>query len=168
MQNVFLDDRGFPDKSGEYDHLLHNIDGGPVLRKLKHPALDLNAPVDPAFFSEFIPEKHEAQMRQEVDLSHLDPDLQEWIYSLIREFWSVLDSKGILVPVKSYKCIIDTGNAWPIAVKKILYGERKTVIMRRCIAVLSQGWSHQTDHRWSVAIQGATSTKTKTPSGNSL
>jgi len=77
LQNVFLDDRGFPDQSDEYDHLLHNIDGGPVLRKLKHPALDLNAPVDPVFFSEFIPEKHEAQLRQDVDLSHLDPYLQE-------------------------------------------------------------------------------------------
>ncbi len=99
------------------------------MRRLKHPAPDLNAPVDSAFFSEFILEKHEAQMRQEVDLSHLDPDLQEKIYSLIREFWSVFNSKGIFVPVKYYKCIIDTGDARPIAVKKILYGKRETVIM---------------------------------------
>ena len=49
LQNVFLDDRGFPDQSNEYDHLLHNIDGGPVLRKLKHPALDSNAPVTLSF-----------------------------------------------------------------------------------------------------------------------
>ncbi len=70
LQNVFLDDRGFPDQSDDYDLLLHNIDGGPVLRRLKHPAPDLNAPVDPAFFLEFIPENHEAQMRDEVDLSH--------------------------------------------------------------------------------------------------
>ena len=138
LQNVFLDDRGFPDQSDYYDHVLHDINGGPVLRKLKHPVPDMNAPVDPAFFSELILEKHKAQMRQEVDLSHLDPDLQEWIYSLIRESWSVFDSKGIFVPVKSYECIIDTGNAWPIAVKKILYRERKTVIMRRCIAALAK------------------------------
>ena len=103
------------------------------MRKLKHPAPDLNAPVDPAFYSEFIPEEHEAQMRQEVDLSHLDPDLQEKIYSLIREFWSVFDSKGIFAPVKYYKCIIDTGDARPIAVKKILYGELETVIMQRLV-----------------------------------
>ena len=138
LAKCLLDDRGFPDQSDDYDHLLHSIDGGPVLRKLKHPALDLNAPVDPVFFSEFIPEKHEAQMHQDVDLSHLDPDLQEKIFSLIREFWSVFDSKGIFVPVKFYKCIIDTGDARPIAVKKILYGERKTVIMRRCIAALAK------------------------------
>jgi hypothetical protein len=80
LQKVFLDDRGFPDQSDDYDHVLHNIDGGPILHKLKHPVLDLNTPVEPVFFSEFIPEKHEAQMRQDVDLSHLDPDLQERIY----------------------------------------------------------------------------------------
>ena len=28
LQNVFLDDRGFPDQSDKYDHLLHSIDGG--------------------------------------------------------------------------------------------------------------------------------------------
>ncbi len=108
LQNVFLDNREFPDQSNEYDHLLHNIDGGPVLRKLKHPSLDLTAPVDPAFFSEFILEKHEAEMRRDVDLSHLDPDLQERIYSMIQEFWSVFNSRGIFVPVKFYECIIDT------------------------------------------------------------
>ena len=121
LQHVFLDNRGFPDQSNNYDQVLHDIGGGPGLRKLKHHVLDLKAPFDPAFFLDFIPEKHAAQMRQEVDLSHLDPDLQERIYSLIREFWSVFDSKGIFVPVKYYKCIIDTGNARPvIAVKKIL------------------------------------------------
>ena len=89
-------------------------------------------------------------MRQEVDLSHLDPDLQEKIYSLIREFWSVFDSKGIFVPVKYYKCIIDTGDARPIAVKKILYGKRKTVIMQHCISALAKvGHIEQiTDGRW--------------------
>jgi hypothetical protein len=100
LQNIFLDDRGFPDQSNNYDHLLQSIDGGPVLRKLKHPALDLNASVDPDFFSEFIPEKHEVQMRQDADLSHLDPDLQKKICSLIQEFWSVFNSKGIFVPIK--------------------------------------------------------------------
>jgi hypothetical protein len=118
--------------------VLHNITGGPVLRKLKHSVPDLYAPVDPAFFLEFIPEKHEAQMCQEVDLSHLNPDLQEKVYSLIREFRSVFNSKGIFVPVKYYECIIDTGNARPIAVKKIMYGKRKTVVMRRSIAALAK------------------------------
>ena len=150
LQNVFLDDQGCPDQSYDYDHVLQNIDGGPILRKLKHPVPDLQAPVDPAFYSEFIPEKHKSQMRQDVDLSHLDPGLQEKVYDLIREFWSVFNSKGVFILVKNYECIIDTGNACPIAVKKILYGERETVIMRRCIAALAKvGHIEQiTDGHW--------------------
>ena len=31
LNNVYVDDRGFPDKSEYYDNLLHNIDGGPIL-----------------------------------------------------------------------------------------------------------------------------------------
>ena len=77
LHNVFLDDQEFPDQSNDYDHVLHNIDGGPILRKLKHPVPDLNVPVDPIFYSEFKYEKHKAQMRPDVDFSHLDPNLQE-------------------------------------------------------------------------------------------
>jgi hypothetical protein len=36
LKNVFLDNWGFPDKSKEYDHVLHNIGSGPILRKLRH------------------------------------------------------------------------------------------------------------------------------------
>jgi hypothetical protein len=34
LKNIFLDDRGFPDQFDKFDQLLHNFDGGPVLRKL--------------------------------------------------------------------------------------------------------------------------------------
>ncbi len=128
LQNVFLDDRGYPDQSDEYDHVLHDIKGGPILHKLKHPQPDLDAPPDPAYYSKFIPEKHEAQMHKDMDLSHLDPDLQEEVYSLIREFWSVFNGKGVFIPVKNYECVIDTGTARPI----------EAVIMRRCITALAE------------------------------
>ena len=134
VHNIFLDERGFPDTSDEYDYLLHNKDARPILRKLLHPSPALDGPVDPAFQSTFDPSVHEAKMRAELDLSHLPAEIQEQVYSLIREFWSVFDDKGYTVPVKNYECIIDTGSARPIAVKKILYGENETRIMRQCIA----------------------------------
>ena len=56
LQNVFLDDRGFPDQSNEYDLVLHDIDGSPILRKLRHPMPDLNGPIDPCFDNLFIAE----------------------------------------------------------------------------------------------------------------
>jgi hypothetical protein len=50
----------------------------------------------------------------------------------------VFDNKGQFVPVKDYQCVVDTGSAHPIAVKKIHYGPRETPIMRRCIAALAK------------------------------
>ncbi len=91
---------------------------------------DLNGPIDPSFNHPFIPEEHADIVRRKVDLSHLDPDQQTKVYNLICEFWPVFDERGVFVPVKKYECVIDTGAAHPIAVKKIIYGERETVIMR--------------------------------------
>ena len=94
--------------------------------------------MDPSFLSVFNPDVHESQLHEELDLSHLSLDVQDKIYDLLREFWSVFDSKGVTVPVKYYECVIDTGSARPIAIKKIHYGENKTVIMRKCIAALAK------------------------------
>ena len=59
LNNVFVDDRGFPDESEHYENLLHNIDGGPILRKLKHPPPSLDE-VDTKFFSNYDESKHGA------------------------------------------------------------------------------------------------------------
>ncbi len=122
--------------SDDYDHVLRDVDGRPILRKLWHPKPDLSAPMDPLNYLPFIPEKYEAIMKRDMDLSHLDPNLQERIYYVIRRHWSVFDEKGVIVLIKHYECVVDTGNSWPIAVKKILYGKGETVIMRKCIAAL--------------------------------
>jgi hypothetical protein len=107
-----------------------STEGGSVLRMLRHPMTNLDGPIDPRFDHPFIPEEHKDIMYKQADLSHLDPDQQEQVYNLIREFWSVLfEERGVFDPVKNYECIINTGTARPIAIKKILYGERETVIM---------------------------------------
>ncbi len=77
-------------------------------------------------------------MRRDMDLLHLDLDLRERIYKVIQRHWSVFDEKGIFVPVKHYECVINTGSSWPILVKRILYGECKTIVMHKCIAALQK------------------------------
>ncbi len=77
-------------------------------------------------------------MRKQAYLSYLDPNQQEQVYNLIREFWSVFDERGVFVPVKNYECVIDTGTAQLVAVKKILYGKQETVIMQCCILALAK------------------------------
>ncbi len=102
LQNVFLDDRGFPDQSNDYDHVLHGVDGGPIFRKLRHPQPDLKAAVDPLYYLTFVVKKHKTLMRKDMDLSHLNPALQEKIYTIIHGHWSVFDKKGVFVPMKNY------------------------------------------------------------------
>ena len=135
--NVFYDDRGFPDQSDEFDSLLHNIDGGSVLRKRQHSAPPLDD-IDPAFATTYVDAIHGERLRSELDLSHLDPSIQTQVLTLIKKYWSVFDDKGLFVPVKNYECIIDTGNARPITVRKIHYGPREIPIMRNCIAKLEE------------------------------
>ncbi len=120
LQNIFLDDRGFPDQSNEFDQLLHNIDGGPVLRKFWHLMANLDGPIDLCFHSPFIPKQHEDWMWKQVDLSHFKPNFQEQVYNLIHKYWSVFDKWGVFIPVKYYECVINTGTPQPITVKKTL------------------------------------------------
>jgi hypothetical protein len=72
LNNVFVNDRGFPDKTEYYENLLHNIDGGPILHKLKHPPQSLDE-VDPKFFSTYDESKHGVQLKKDLNLSHLEP-----------------------------------------------------------------------------------------------
>jgi len=132
-----MDDCGFPDQSDYYDMLLHNVDGGTILRKLKHPAPSLDDP-DPCFHFPFEEALHGDRLREQLDLSHLDPSIQLAVTNLIKEFWSVFDVRGVWVPVKNYECVINTGNAHPIAVKKIHYGPKGIPIMQKAIAALKK------------------------------
>ncbi len=117
--------------------LLHNIDGGPVLQRLKHPPPPLGV-VDPLFSFQYDESVHGAQLHKDLDLLHLDTDLQQTIYALIIKYWPVFLDCGVFVPVKNYKCVIDTGNAHPIAIKKIMYGPNELPIMRKVVAALKK------------------------------
>jgi hypothetical protein len=86
ISNVFINDRGFPDKSDHFDNLLHNIEGGPMLCKSKHPPPPLDE-VDPKFYSAYDESKHGQQLKQDLDLSHLYPHVQEKIYVLVKKYW---------------------------------------------------------------------------------
>jgi hypothetical protein len=136
VKNVFVDDRRFLDVSNDFNMLLHNINDGPVLSKLKHPLPNPNGPADPLFLFKYHKAQHGKQLRKQCNLSHLNQALQNQIYALVLKCWSVFDKRGIFVLVCNYKCIIDTGNTAPIAVKKIYYGPNEIPIMRRAISAL--------------------------------
>jgi hypothetical protein len=136
-RNVFYDNRGVPDESNTYDHLLHNIDGRVILCKKKFdaPALDKD---DLEFNYVFSKANHGNRLTKELDLSHLLPEQGTKLATLIKRYWCVFNDRGTFVPVRNYQCIIDTGNAIPITIKKIHYSPREIPIMRCSIAVLEK------------------------------
>jgi hypothetical protein len=75
-------------------------------------------------------------MQRDLNLSHLDPDVCDQIHALVIKYCSIFDDKGVFIPVKNYECVINTGDAPPIAVNKILYGPKETPIVRDAIAAL--------------------------------
>jgi hypothetical protein len=136
-KNVFINDRGFPNQSNKFDSLLHNVDGGTILCKQKHPAPPLDA-IDPRFHAVYDEKLDGEQLCKHINISHLDASLQSKIYRLIKNYWPVFSAKGQFVPVKDYSCVVDTGTARPITIKKIHYGPCKIPIMEKCIAALEK------------------------------
>ena len=122
-RNVFFDDRGFQDESEEYNQLLHNVDGGVILRKKKFPTPPIDID-DPTFNWVYDEKLHGDKLTKELDISHLSKEEADALVSLIKEYWCVFDDRGTFVPVRNYECIIDTGTAAPIAIRRIRYGPR--------------------------------------------
>ena len=143
LKNVFIDDRGFPYLTDAFYTLLHNVNGGLVLHKLKHPPPPLNV-ANPSFSFQYDEALHG------LDLSHLDQGLQDTIYAMIRKYWAVFDDHGVFIPVKNYECVIDTGNCPGITIKKIQYGAKESPLMRKAMAGLEKvGHIKQVhDGRW--------------------
>lgn len=104
---------------------------------MKHPQPPLDE-VDPSFNVTFDPAIHGPILDSKLDTSHLDPTTAVRLRDLIIKYWAVFDESTAFVPVKNYECVIDTGSARPIAVKKINYGHLETPIMRKCLAALEK------------------------------
>ena len=68
-----MDDRGFPDQSNDFDVLLKNLEGGPVLRKRKHPCPNLSV-IDPDYHDVFAEAKHGEYLNATLKLDHLTKD----------------------------------------------------------------------------------------------
>ena len=93
----------------------------------------------PHLLTKLTHDSSQSTMRQlTVQLCALDISVRKKVYHLIQKYWSIFDNKGQFVPVKDYQCVINTGTARPICVKKIQYRPRETPIMRKCIAALAK------------------------------
>jgi hypothetical protein len=87
--NVFLDNRGFPDKSHEFNVILHNIQGGPILRKRTHTAPPIDK-IDPRFHLYYDEKHHGKKLHKELNLSHLDSVMRDLVYNLLQKYWLMI------------------------------------------------------------------------------
>lgn len=145
-KNVFIDDRGFPDQSDEFDYLLHRTGGSKIIRKHLHPAPSLDVH-DPLFHFPFKEAKHGEKLRKDLKVDHLQCPVQIRLTNLIKKYWTIFDEKGLFIPVRDYECVIDTGSARPITVSNINYGPRETPIMNKYIATLLKLCHTEQTHR---------------------
>jgi len=83
--NVFYDNRGHPDDSEAYDQLLHNIDGGTILRKKKCPTPPIDVD-DPTFNHVYSEELHGELLWSQLDLSHLLAEDANALLAVIKEY----------------------------------------------------------------------------------
>ena len=134
-RHVFLDDRGFPDPMNDFEYMLPEV-RGEFIRKRRHPARSLND-IDPEFNTQFDPALH-GEALKELKTDHLPPDIASKLIELVKEFWCVFDKNGLLVPVKDYECVIDTGNHPPIACRNPRYGHHEIPLMKEAIDKLCE------------------------------
>jgi hypothetical protein len=98
MRNVFYDDRGFPNQSDKFDHLLHNIDGGVILCKKKHPQPPLNFD-NPTFNYKFDESIHAKKIKSKLLFDHLLLADAGAVLALIKHYWTVFDDQGTFTPI---------------------------------------------------------------------
>ncbi len=98
LWNVFYDDRGFPDQSDEFNHLLKNIEGSVILHKMKHhqPPLDVDNPMFNYKFDEAL---HATKIKSELLLDHLSPADAAEVVALIKQYWTVFGERGTFTPI---------------------------------------------------------------------
>jgi hypothetical protein len=121
---VFLDNRGFDDPQSEWEDILPEAMGN-MVRKRLHPAPCIDS-IDPAFNTQYDESKHGEKLARELVIGHLSPVQQRALRDLIKKYWPVFDELGVIHPVKSYECEIDTGTHPPIACKSVTYGPLET------------------------------------------
>ncbi len=95
---VFYDNRGFPDESDEFGHLLNNIESGVILRKKKHPQPPLDV-ANPMFIYKFDEALHVAKIKSELLLDHLSPADTAEVVALIKQYWTMFNKRGTFTPI---------------------------------------------------------------------
>jgi len=153
IKNVFIDERGFPDQSDKFDVLLHNINGGLVLQKLKHPPPQIGS-VDPMFSFSYDEALHGKCLRKELDLSHLDIKLQQTLYAFASKILVCLRHARCFCPGPQLRMCNQHWVCTPyLSEKDHVRAEQATNNAKSC-GGSRKSWPDLPNHRRTLALQG--------------
>ena len=93
---VLLDDRGFPDKTVNYDWLEDRPSKPRLLRKTAHA---LPTAMDPNFNVQYNKAKHGKYLCKHLKVGHLEPVTAAQLTLLIKKYWCVFNPDGLQYPV---------------------------------------------------------------------
>ena len=97
--------------------------------------------VDPNFAVPFDPVRDKDEIDSDLQFEANVPlHIRNRMTELIKEFWCIFRKAGVLVPIRKYKMVIDTGNNEPFKCRNPLYGTHETRIIEEQIqALLNNG-----------------------------
>ena len=87
--NVLVNDRGFPDRQIDYDHLDDHADDNPILRKTH--GKDLPTGVDPNFNTQYNEALHGAYLNKHLKTGHTSATTAAKTIAMIKKHWRVFD-----------------------------------------------------------------------------
>ena len=132
--DVLIDDRGFPDRQVDYDHLEEHADDLPILRK-SH-GTPLPDTVDPNVDTKFNAIAHGAHLIQYLKTGHLAPDTAKKLIHVIKKHWRVFNPAGVKFSIIGYECDSDTEDVKPVSCRTANYIPRESKVTEKYLNAL--------------------------------
>jgi hypothetical protein len=119
----------------DFDFIFKKTSGKVVSRSAK--AMRSADDLDPSFQITFNEELHGKEFNKRLKF-HPDANKEgvKRITELIKEYWCCFCKSNVPIPIRDYKCHIDTGNAKPTVAKNLRFGFHERPIMQEAIDAL--------------------------------
>ena len=113
---------------------LHESEVGKVIRKSTQQPLT-DADCTPEFIDKtFNADEHQKYLDDNLHIGEDVPtNIKQELIDLIKEFWCIFDEDNVMITIKGYQCVIDTGENKPTVARNIRYGIHETPIMEKAI-----------------------------------
>ena len=126
----------FTDERSDFDFIFEKS-LGKFIKKYSSEKSELLPPLSEEFNVPFNPIADNIELSRCLTFDSAVPKpIQERVIQLVKNFWCCFREDGLIIPIKGYEMVIDTGASPPVNAKKIHYGIHESPIMQKTIDVL--------------------------------